>query len=89
MSRGGSVEYPAEEQVGCTGCPDCPVRRRADEVLDSARRLASSMRRLRQVLRQCRRCPAREECPLLQDFNRQLQAALGEIAEEWHLGETL
>jgi hypothetical protein len=83
MSRGGSVEYPADEQAGCTGCP---VRRRADEVLDSARRLASSMR---QVLRQCRCCPAREECPLLQDFNRQLQAALGEIAEEWRLGETL
>ena len=89
MRRQRQIEYPAREEGQCLSCQHCPVVWHADEALDSARRLASSMRRLRQVLRACRRCPAREDCAILKDFNRQLEVALGEIAEEWHLGETL
>ncbi len=69
--------------------PDCQVGQRASEVLLDARKLTNSMRRLRLALRACRRCPGAGACPLVQNFNNQLVAALREIAEEWHLGETL
>lgn len=68
---------------------DCPVYWQASQALNTARQLASSLRRLRRALRVCRRCPMAQNCPAAQNFNRQLEAALAEIADEWRLGEIL
>ena len=68
---------------------DCPVYWQASQTLNTARQLAISLRRLRRALKACRRCLMAQNCPVAQNFNRQLQDVLAEIAEEWRLGETL
>lgn len=68
---------------------DCPVYWQASQTLNTARQMARSLRRLRRALKACRRCPATQNCPVVQNFNRQFEDVLAEIAEEWRLGEIL
>lgn len=68
---------------------DCPVYWQASQTLNTARQLAGRLRRLRQGLKACRRCLMAQSCPAAQNFNRQLEDVLTEIAEEWRLGEIL
>lgn len=68
---------------------DCPVYWQANQALNSTRRVAGMLRKLRRALRACRRCPAAQDCPVVQNFNLQLEDALAEIAEAWGLGETI
>jgi hypothetical protein len=63
----------------------CPVLEHTQEVMQSARRLAGHMRRLRTAMRRCRACPQETGCLVLIRFNQQIQVALAEVVEEWDL----
>ena len=54
------------------------------QVLDLSRDLTRTLRRLRRDLRMCTRCQQSVTCPLLQDFNQQVQAAIDQINDEWN-----
>lgn len=63
----------------------CPLWKQTREAMSSVRALATSLRKLRPMIRRCRRCPERETCPIWRDFNAQFQAALEEVVDEWQL----
>lgn len=65
---------------------DCPVVGQSQLVLDDARRLAGSMRKLRRMLRNCHSCDQGNACPLLQDINAQFNEALQMVMDQWQLG---
>ena len=64
---------------------ECPVVHQSRTVLDDARRLAVSMRRLRRMLRACRTCEQGRACPVLQDINAQFNEALQIVMDQWQL----
>lgn len=64
---------------------ECPVVHQSQMVLDDARRLAVSMRKLRRMLRNCRSCDQGSACPLLQDINAQFNEALQMVMDQWQL----
>ena len=64
----------------------CPVRAEVEGILEASKDLAMRVRRLRRVLRACRRCEARQNCGFLQAFNASVDAAIAEVTEEWNLG---
>lgn len=64
---------------------DCQVVHQSRLVLEDARRLAVSMKRLRRMLRACRTCEQGEACPLLQDINAQFNEALQIVMDQWQL----
>ncbi len=67
--------------------PECPVTRHMAGVEDHSHGLALSMRLLRQSLLACDRCPARQGCLVLQDYDRMMAAALYEARLELGLIE--
>ncbi len=63
----------------------CPVWKQTHQAMSQVHQLASTLRRLRPMMRHCRRCLQQETCPLLRDFNAQFEAAWQEVMEEWEL----
>jgi hypothetical protein len=64
----------------------CPVLRDVNQISGLSESLVRTMRRLRRDLGACAACPSGENCPILLDFNRQVQTAILEINEEWDKG---
>ena len=64
----------------------CPVLRHVNHISGLSENLVRAMRLLRRDLDACAACPSGGDCPVLQDFNRQVQAAILEINEEWDKG---
>jgi hypothetical protein len=54
------------------------------QVVDLSRDLIKTLRRLRRDLRMCARCKQTVTCPMLRDFNTQVQAAIDQINDEWN-----
>jgi hypothetical protein len=64
---------------------NCPVLQQAQIVLSDARALRKSVRKLRKSLDACQECPNAGECVPLQEFNRQVDAAISALTAEWGL----
>lgn len=62
---------------------NCPVQREAARSRQAAQGLARSLRMLRRSLSACEACLALAGCTYREQFNRQVEAAIGEINAEW------
>lgn len=68
------------------GASGCPVRESKEKVVEHAGNLVAALRRLKREVRACRAGGCLQDCWLLNEFNRQAQAALDQVLEEWGLG---
>jgi hypothetical protein len=57
----------------------------AESVLLDALHLRRSMSGLRRAMQACRDCPLLGKCAPMQEFNRQIDAAIDALALEWGL----
>lgn len=64
---------------------DCPVIATLENIDNSTRELARSMRQLRRDLRACDRCVDRVGCPVLEEFHRTIDLAVRQVLREWGL----
>ena len=68
---------------------DCPIKKDAETIGKLRRDMVKALRQLRRDLNKCSDCRAVEitahDCPFLREYHAAVDAALVEIAEEWHL----
>ncbi len=64
----------------------CPVERDTQKVVQLSKDTARTLRRLRRDLGGCERCEAGPDCPILQQVNAQVQAAIAVVVDEWGWG---
>ena len=62
---------------------DCPIRIEAEQTVQLSKDFLKSLRKLRRSLHKCRRCAARPECRLLQEWNATVDQAIDEVRQEW------
>jgi len=58
---------------------------KARQVLARHQELLETMRQLRREMARCKGCSLVQECPLREEFNSQISAAVRELTEEWDL----
>lgn len=63
----------------------CPLLPDMIQVRSNSHNLVKSIRKLRRKLSTCSECPQFENCPVLQEFNADIQATIAQITEEWSL----
>lgn len=68
-----------------TDAIQCPLLDDMQQVREHSQSLFTAMRRLRRKLRTCNECEGYENCPILMEFNSEVQAAVQQIMEEWSL----
>ena len=76
------------DQTTLTSIPQeetCQVVQQAAIVLNHAKNLRTSMNQMRRLLITCNTCPKSGDCPALQEYNRQIDAALNQVTAEWGL----
>jgi hypothetical protein len=62
---------------------ECPVIGTLENIENSTRELARSMRQLRRDLRACDRCVDRVDCPVLAEFHSTIDLAARQVLREW------
>ncbi len=66
-----------------TTTPACPVLQDTQHIQGLSHDLTKALRKLRRDLTRCEQCPSYDDCPILKEFNSQVQAALDEVSAEW------
>ena len=77
----------------CTGSPQesnavklarllCPVQEETENVLELSKDLRRAVRRLKRSMGACMHCAAKQDCPVLINFQMTVNEAIGEIIEE-------
>ncbi len=80
MSQGGEgTPIPA----------DCPILANRDTITGLSRSMVRTIRRIKQDLNACDKCPASENCVVLREFNSQISGAIQEIQDEWDLASAV
>ena len=80
MSKGGeAAPIPA----------DCPILANRDTITGLSRSMVRTIRRIKQDLNACDKCPASENCVVLREFNSQISVAIQEIQDEWDLASAV
>jgi hypothetical protein len=51
--------------------------------------MVRTIRRIKQDLNACDKCPASENCVVLREFNSQISVAIQEIQDEWDLASAV
>ncbi len=78
---------------GCEATPpipaDCPILANRDTITGLSRSVVRAIRRIKQDLNACDKCPASENCVVLREFNSQISAAIQEIQDEWDLASAV
>lgn len=64
---------------------DCPVVIQARRVSEKSTDLLRALRQLKRQMRLCSACPHNGDCPVIQQFNREVDAAINQITIEWGL----
>jgi hypothetical protein len=64
---------------------DCPVITQARLVSDKTTDLTRAIRQLKRQMHLCAGCPRSGDCPVITQFNHDLDAAIEQITIEWHL----
>ena len=70
-----------------TPCDTCPVLADTARITDLAQDIQRAMRRLRRDLNRCKTCPAEEQCPVLQNYQAQINQAITEVLSELTPGD--
>ena len=81
MSKGGEATPPIPA--------DCPILANRDTITGLSRSMVRTIRRIKQDLNACDKCPASENCVVLREFNRQISVAIQEIQDEWDLASAV
>jgi hypothetical protein len=63
----------------------CPILANAQHVLDLSQGLTYAYHRLRSSLRKCRNCPQQAQCTAIQEYNRQVTAAIEQVVLEFNI----
>jgi hypothetical protein len=80
----GGGEPGVREQGSAVDLPeDCPIKQDAETIGQLSRDMVKALRKLRRDLENCNHC--NPNCPFLREYHATVNAALVEIAEEWHL----
>ena len=64
---------------------DCPVVTQARIVSEKSTDLVHALRQLKRQMRLCPTCPRNGDCPVIVQFNQDVDAAINQIAIEWSL----
>ena len=81
MSQGGKAPPPIPA--------DCPILANRDTITGLSRSMVRTIRRIKQDLNACDKCPASENCVVLREFNSQISVAIQEIQDEWDLASAV
>ena len=81
MSKGGEATPPIPA--------DCPSLANRDTITGLSRSMVRTIRRIKQDLNACDKCPASENCVVLREFNSQISVAIQEIQDEWDLASAV
>ena len=81
MSKGGEATPPIPA--------DCPILANRDTITGLSRSMVRTIRRIKQDLNACDKCPASENCVVLREFNSQISVAIQEIQDEWDLASAV
>ena len=81
MSKGGETTPPIPA--------DCPILANRDTITGLSRSMVRTIRRIKQDLKPCDKCPASENCVVLREFNSQISVAIQEIQDEWDLASAV
>ncbi|MFC2055730.1 hypothetical protein ACFLV7_15760 [Chloroflexota bacterium] len=68
---------------------DCPILAKRDTITGLSRSMVRTIRRIKQDLNACGKCPASENCLVLREFNSQISVAIQEIQDEWDLASAV
>ena len=64
-------------------CANCPILASATRITNLAQDMRRTMRKLRRDLNRCKTCPARQQCPILQDYEGQITEAISAVLAEF------
>ena len=64
---------------------ECPVIAQARLVSEKTTDLVCSMRQLKRQMRRCVACPRSGDCPVIVQFNQDVDAAIEQITIKWNL----
>jgi hypothetical protein len=64
---------------------NCPLFSEMQHITRTSADLVKSFRRLRRKLKLCNDCENGENCPVLAEFNSEVQSVVQAITEEWNL----
>ncbi len=68
---------------------NCRLQEDAQRTAQMGRDFLKALHRLRRDLKKCRRCSASPDCPILANWNAQIDNAVSEIMAEWKTSERL
>ena len=68
---------------------DCPILANREAITGLSRSMVRTIRRIKQDLNACDKCPASENCVVLREFNSQISVAIQEIQDEWDLASAV
>jgi len=68
---------------------DCPILANREAIAGLSRSMVRTIRRIKQDLNACDKCPASENCVVLREFNSQISVAIQEIQDEWDLASAV
>jgi len=68
---------------------DCPILANREAITGLSRSMVRTIRRIKQDLNACGKCPASENCVVLREFNSQISVAIQEIQDEWDLASAV
>ncbi len=68
---------------------DCPILANREAFTGLSRSMVRTIRRIKQDLNACDKCPASENCVVLREFNSQISVAIQEIQDEWDLASAV
>lgn len=63
---------------------NCPILASAARITNLAQDMKRTMRKLRRDLNHCKTCPARQQCPVLQDFEARVSEAISAVLAEFN-----
>ena len=68
---------------------DCPILANREAITGLSRSMVRTIRRIKQDLNACDKCPASENCVVLREFNSHISVAIQEIQDEWDLASAV
>jgi hypothetical protein len=64
---------------------NCPILAGLSRIADLTQDLQHTMSQLRRDLDHCKTCPARQACPVMQEYQQQISQAIDDFLAEFHL----
>jgi len=78
-TRSGQMDQAESEWLYA----NCPILASTTHITNLAQDMRRTMRKLRRDLNRCKTCPARQQCPILQDYEGQITEAISAVLAEF------